>query len=324
MSAAPALTRDEFLAERRKGIGGSDVAAILGLDSRVTPYQLWREKVGMPDPDTGRPWARRRGNFLEAALLARYRDTVKPAEFSTQIPHRQDWRCGNQDARAVSGGIRRVVEAKTVHRRVFRSEWGAPWSDEVPDRALCQGLWYGNLDDASVVDFAVAVIPDDPDEVLGLTADEVMAASEFHIYQVSRSPEVEEMLVGMAGAFWHHHVIANVPPRCMTAEDIDLRFPRHIAGASKPAEPIVEILRRFEQVRAAGRENKKEAEDLRERILLYAEGSEYLTAPDGSPWLTLKTEDRAAHTVSASTSRTLRFSKWWTKANQTTPTSTEK
>lgn len=316
-------TREQFLAERRMGIGGSDCAAILGLDDRKTPYQLWREKVGLPDPDKGKPSARRRGNFLEAAVLAKYREVVQPAEFSTQIPHHQDWRRGNQDARAVTAGIRRAVEAKTVNRNVFRSQWGAPWSDEVPDRALCQGLWYGNLDDATVIDFAVCVIPDDPDEVLGLSAEDVMAVSEFHVFQAARNPDVERMLIDRAGEFWRDHVLANVPPPCSTEADIDLRFPTHVAGASKPAAPILELLRQFEAARAIGRDSKRDVESLREQILLYAEGSEFLTAPDGSPWLTLKTEERAAHAVSASKSRVLRFSKWWTKANQTTPTQTK-
>ena len=39
-----AMSRDEWLKERTKGIGGSDVATILGLNPYKTPLQLWEEK----------------------------------------------------------------------------------------------------------------------------------------------------------------------------------------------------------------------------------------------------------------------------------------
>lgn len=46
-----AMSRDEWLKERTKGIGGSDVATILGLNPYKTPLQLWEEKPAGPlDP----------------------------------------------------------------------------------------------------------------------------------------------------------------------------------------------------------------------------------------------------------------------------------
>jgi putative phage-type endonuclease len=323
----PAATdRELFLADRRRGIGGSDVAALLGLDPRKTPYQLWRDKLGMENAE-GKAAALRRGNFLEAALLKRYAEKVQPAAFQPQVAHQVDggWRRGNQDARAVmTDGTRRVVEGKTVSRHVFRNEWGTPWTDEVPDRALCQGLWYGNLDDADLIDFAVCVVPDDPDEVLGLTADEVLQVAEFHVFQASRNPDLEQSIVESAHAFWHEHVLPRVPPEPIGEEDVELRWPRHITGELAPAEPVLDLLRRYAEVSQRNRATEKEREDLREQLLLYARGAEALVAADGrTPLLTLKTQDRAAHQVAASTSRVLRFTRWWTKANPTTTPTNE-
>lgn len=312
--------RELFLADRRRGIGGSDIAPLMGLDPRKTPYQLWREKTGLDESPNARA-ALRRGNFLERAVLARYAEVVKPASLDVGIAHQADggWRRGNQDARAVmADGTRRVVEAKSVNRNVFRLEWGAPWSDEVPDRALCQGLWYGNLDDADIVDFAVCVVPDDPDEVLGLTADEVLAISEFHVFQAARNREVERALVDHADAFWRHNVVSRVPPDPLTEEDVELRWPRHLTGELKPATPVLDLLREYAEVSERANAAKKERETLRERLLLYAQGAEALMAEDGrTPLLTLKTEDRAAYQVAATTSRVLRFTKWWKRANPT-------
>ena len=82
------------------------------------------------------------------------------------------------------------------------------------------------------------------------------------------------------------------------------------------------VLRQYAAVSDQCNATKKEREQLRERLLLHARGAEALVAADGrTPLLTLKTQDRAAHQVAASTSRVLRFTKWWAKANpSTTPT----
>lgn len=310
---AAVIDRETFLAERRKGIGGSDVAALLGLDKKKTPYQLWREKTGHND-EGAKGAALRRGNFLEDAVLARYESEMRPTTFDIQVPHAADggWRRGNQDARAVMPDqLRRCVEVKTVNSNVFRNDWGNPWTDEVPDRALCQGLWYASLDNADIVDFAVMVVPEDPDEVLGLNADEVVAISNFHIFQAERKPKLEAAIVERARQFWFDHVEANIAPEPTSEGDVDLLWPYHINGEVKEAdEQVMALLAAYDDVCSNHRDADKERKKLRERILLAAGGCEAFVK-NGSPLLTLKTQDRKASTTAASTSRPLRFTKWW-------------
>lgn len=45
------MTHAEWLIERRKGIGGSDASAILGLNPYKTNVQLWEEKTGRRSED---------------------------------------------------------------------------------------------------------------------------------------------------------------------------------------------------------------------------------------------------------------------------------
>ncbi|HFC9341278.1 TPA: YqaJ viral recombinase family protein, partial [Enterococcus hirae] len=40
------MSHQEWLEDRKKGIGGSDVATVLGLNKYKSPYQLWLEKTG--------------------------------------------------------------------------------------------------------------------------------------------------------------------------------------------------------------------------------------------------------------------------------------
>lgn len=44
------MNREEWLAERKKGIGASDASAILGLSPWKTNVQLWKEKTGRTEP----------------------------------------------------------------------------------------------------------------------------------------------------------------------------------------------------------------------------------------------------------------------------------
>lgn len=304
--------RETFLAERRKGIGGSDIAALVGLDPRKTRYQLWREKVGLPLPDGGKPAARRRGNFLELAVVRRYAELIQPAAIETTIAHEADggWRRGNQDARAtMPDGTRRCVEVKTVTRHVHRSDWGAPWSDEVPDRALAQGLWYGALDNAHIVDFAVLVVPDDPDEVIGLTADEVVAAGTLHVYQAARNREVEAFLVEHARRFWTEHVLTGLAPD-PSVDDVEIAWPAHSAGKSRDATPILGMLREYDELGRVEKDATDRRRHLRAEILLYAQDCEALTIGP-NPVLTTKLQERTGYHVAPSSARVVRFTKHW-------------
>ena len=45
------MKREEWLEERNKGIGGSDVACIFGMSPYKTNVELWEEKVGIREPE---------------------------------------------------------------------------------------------------------------------------------------------------------------------------------------------------------------------------------------------------------------------------------
>lgn len=43
-------SREEWLEDRRRSIGGSDAAALVGMNPCVTPYMLWADKTGKLPP----------------------------------------------------------------------------------------------------------------------------------------------------------------------------------------------------------------------------------------------------------------------------------
>ena len=71
------MSREEWLERRRSSIGGSDTAALLGLDSYNSPYSLWCEKTGKIIPeDISDKEAVRLGNDLEDYVARRWMEAT--------------------------------------------------------------------------------------------------------------------------------------------------------------------------------------------------------------------------------------------------------
>jgi putative phage-type endonuclease len=65
------VDRAKWLEERRKSIGGSDAAAIIGLNPYVTPYMVWADKTGrLPEREDNE--AMRQGRDLEDYVASRW------------------------------------------------------------------------------------------------------------------------------------------------------------------------------------------------------------------------------------------------------------
>ena len=70
-------SNEEWLAERRKSIGGSDAGTICGYNKYSTPYALWAEKTGLVEPDDlSDKEAVRLGNDLEDYVAKRFQEAT--------------------------------------------------------------------------------------------------------------------------------------------------------------------------------------------------------------------------------------------------------
>lgn len=65
------MSREEWLAERRNSLGGSDMGAVLGLNRWASPFSVWSEKTGrLPTKEDTE--AMRQGRDLEEYVAARF------------------------------------------------------------------------------------------------------------------------------------------------------------------------------------------------------------------------------------------------------------
>lgn len=108
------MSREEWLAQRRHSIGGSDAAAIIGLNHWASPYTVWADKTGrLPDkPDTE---AMRIGRDLEEYVARRWcEDTGKEVRRCNAILYNDDYPFAHADVDRLVVGEDAGFECKTT------------------------------------------------------------------------------------------------------------------------------------------------------------------------------------------------------------------
>lgn len=202
--------RERWLQERRTGIGGSDVAAMLGLSPWKTPLALYLEKRGeaageQPDNEA-MAWGRR----LEPVVRQAYADATghEVRVLSDMVRHpTREFMLANLDGFVIpaSGAPKRVFEAKTARTA---QGWGEPGSDEIPQQYLLQVQHYLAVTGFAVADVAVLI-----------------GGSDFRVYEVPEDVELHSMLFDAEAEFWDR-VKRGDPPEPVTAADAIARWGR--------------------------------------------------------------------------------------------------
>lgn len=124
--------RDEWLAQRKTGIGSSDASAVLGLSKWSSAYEVWAEKRGLIPPDPDNDYTEL-GRLLEPIVVGRWSEKagIPIRKAGLMASRERPWQLASVDRLAACGGI---VEAKTLSYRVA-DEWD---DGQTPDHAEAQ------------------------------------------------------------------------------------------------------------------------------------------------------------------------------------------
>jgi putative phage-type endonuclease len=180
--------RDEWLAWRRGGIGGSDAAVILGLDAFRTPVELWLDKLGELPDETSE--AMELGKALEPVIAERFEKKTGLVVNSRQlcVTHREfPWMRATIDGLVIDPELC-LYEAKAT------SGWS--WREGTPDYVQIQ--IQHSLEVCNLGKCYLAVLRGDR-----------MA---LQVEEIARDREVGRMLIEAEGAFWTRYVVPRVSP----------------------------------------------------------------------------------------------------------------
>lgn len=132
---------DEWHDLRTGRLGGSEIAAVLGLSKWQSRYSLWCEKRGEIDRNDSTP-NQDRGHYLEPAIAAWWADrnpdyTLHPG--GTWVHAERDWQLANPDGIAIGPDGTHGTEWKTD---ADGTDFGTDGTDEIPVYYRCQLQWY--------------------------------------------------------------------------------------------------------------------------------------------------------------------------------------
>lgn len=179
------------IADRRLGIGSSDVATVLGLSPYQgnTPLALWLEKTGQAVEVERDEMALDLGHLLEPVLVGVFErqsglTVLTKGDGVESVSHPDHpWRRANLDGRIKDK--RAAVEVKVVGVGMMR-DWDVNTDDGIPHYVRVQVAWQMHVADLDTV-FVVALI----------------GGTTFRVFEVSRDLEIERQIVTVCEAFWH-------------------------------------------------------------------------------------------------------------------------
>jgi putative phage-type endonuclease len=207
--------RTDWLAARRQGIGGSDAAAIVGLDPWRSAIEVYLDKLGdLPDEDAGESAAW--GNRLEAVVADHFADDTglevlpaAPMQWSALYP----WAFANVDRLVREPGadeVHGILEVKTTGAHMADG-----WEQGPPDRVLIQVHHY-----LAVLDLRVAYVA------------VLIGGQRFRTFTIERDDDLIAQLVELEREFWNC-VEARTPPAPDASESAARALARLYADVEK-------------------------------------------------------------------------------------------
>lgn len=146
----------EWHAARADGLGGSEIAAVLGLSPFESRFSLWHRKTGLAGA-VEETEQMRAGRYFENGIAQWFADEhpkLRVRRTGTWRNRERPWQIANPDRISTGPDGREVVEIKNVYDA---DGWGEPGTDEVPVYYRAQVLWYLDVLGLSRARFAIAV-----------------------------------------------------------------------------------------------------------------------------------------------------------------------
>lgn len=242
------LERENWLKERKNYIGGSNIAAVMRLNTYSTAVGVYIEKTTGKINNNISEKAKR-GILLEDAVSKMYEEETGfkiEIEQNTIYHPEHNFLAANIDRWVYDekNNQKFILECKTTGQWASRGKekdgsllWGEQYTDQIPQSYLCQVAWYAAICDMDRVDIALLILKEDEGQ-------------EFRIYTYTRDRNFEEKLIKAAQQFWNDYILQGIPPKCIELEDTTSLWPISNGGKILADDNILQKIQELKTMKA--------------------------------------------------------------------------
>ena len=197
------LTKEQ-LQIRKQGIGGSEVASVLGIDPFGSPYGVWMAKTGRSNVNVENKYTEA-GRILEDAVAqyfaikTGYKDLENPCKTFTHPNY--SFAKGSPDR--IITTMPGILECKTTQRH----------HEDPPLNWFCQLQWY------------LGVMQMDKGAIAWLER-----GIDFQFREYQFDDAFFTWMIGEVEKFWNENVLKDIAPDPVRVEDVEKIYSRHTDG----------------------------------------------------------------------------------------------
>lgn len=287
------VSRDEWLAWRKKDITASSVAALFDLHPYTTALSLYSRLRGADIPEQVETEVMRRGTALEPIVAEEVR-RLRPEwqiEKATEYVRDTDLKLGCTPDFWFTNGKRGVLQAKTVGAQAFQRHW----QDGPPFWIVLQTATEMMLENAERGAVGALIIGE--------------YTFDTQVYEIERHTAAEKRIVDAVSEFWDRVAKSN-PPTIDYGRDatlINLLYPHQIEGKVldlRGDNYLPALLAQRERVVASMAVHDVEKKVIEAEIKAKMQDAECILCDDWT--ITWKVVNRRDYTVKPTTYRRLR------------------
>lgn len=245
------MPRIEWLSHRKKGIGGSDVGAIMGVNPYKTILDVYINKVSEDTEEKDQSEAAYWGTTLEDIVAKEFekRTGKKVRRRNAILRHpKYEFIFANIDREIV--GEKAILECKTANV-YFAKQWE---DDEVPASYIYQVQHY-----MAVTGYERAYIA------------VLIGGNRFLWKVIERDDELIEMMISAEKDFWENYVLRHIPPVhkiTPTTDSLKRLYPFDYGNIAAIDDETEENIKLLLQIKESEKELKTQKEMLEIKIKL--------------------------------------------------------
>lgn len=257
------MNHQEWLQERRGGIGGSDVASILGISPYKTALDVYNEKISEEFVEQQETPAMKFGKILEPVIRDMYSSETGEELVEHDQIIKKDFMIASLDGMTKSG---KILEIKTSR---LDKGWGEEGTDQVPIYYTTQCQHYMMVTGAKSTDVAVLI-----------------GGSDFRIYNIPANQILQDLIFKREQEFWQL-VQSKTPPEAQNLNDLSALYSVANPYSIEATPEIRDKIGLLSHLNKESKELEARIDELKFDVKTFMKDSECVSM-NGSPLVTYK------------------------------------